>query len=327
LSLRSIYQAVEADLGGVEELLLSVRSEGSAWLDEMVAYSLQSGGKRIRPALTLLAGKFYQYRLEGLLPMAAAIELMHTATLIHDDAIDKSAVRRAKSTVYCVWGEAKAILLGDFLFARAGGMATDTRSLAAVRLFTETLATISTGEVNQSFSAFNLEQTRTQYIERIARKTASLFALSTESGGLLGGAPPAQTRALRDYGYNLGIAFQITDDILDFTSNERQLGKPIGSDLMQGTLTLPSMMILERYPEDNPIKRLFENHAHLSELEVQSYVKQAREIINRSQIARDCRKAASEYSRNACNCLKTLPPGAIRGALEELCSFILARRK
>lgn len=327
MSLKSIYQTIEADLDRVEKLLLSVRSEGSAWLDEMVAYGLKSGGKRVRPALTLLTGKFYEYRLESLLPMAAAIELMHTATLIHDDAIDKSAVRRSKSTVFHVWGEAKAILLGDFLFAKAGEMATDTKRLPAVRLFTETLAIISTGEVNQSFSAFNLKQTRDQYIERIAHKTASLFALSTESGGLLSEAPPAVTRALRDYGYHLGIAFQITDDIMDFTSTEKQMGKPIGSDLAQGTLTLPSMMVLERYPRDNPVKRLFENRNHLSELEVQSYVKQARETVTDSSIAEDCRKVASEYSQKACDYMKKLPPGDIRGALEELCTFILSRRE
>jgi octaprenyl-diphosphate synthase len=327
LSLKSIYREVEADLDGVEKLLLSVKSEGSAWLDEMVAYSLKSGGKRVRPALTLLSGKLFEYRLETLLPMAASIELMHTATLIHDDAIDKSAVRRAKSTVYCVWGEAKAILLGDFLFARAGELATDTGSLAAVRLFTRTLAIISTGEVNQSFSAFNLRQTREQYLERIGCKTASLFALSTESGGLLSLAPPTATRALRDYGYNLGIAFQITDDILDFTSTEKLMGKPICSDLAQGTLTLPSMMILERYPENNPVKFLFENHDHLSGQEIQSYVNQAMAIVRETSIAEDCRNVAAEYSRKAGDYMGKLPPGKTRHALEELCDFILERQK
>ncbi|MFH0942292.1 MAG: polyprenyl synthetase family protein [Chloroflexota bacterium] len=305
---------------------MSIRSEGSARLDEMLAYSLESGGKRIRPALTLLSGKLHQYRLESLLPMAAAIELMHTATLVHDDAIDKSAVRRAKSTVYCVWGEAKAILLGDFLFAKAGEMATDTRSLPAVRLFTETLATISTGEMNQSFSAFNLRQTREQYLERIARKTASLFALSTESGGLLSQASIPATRALKEYGYHLGIAFQITDDILDFTSTEKSMGKPIGSDLAQGTLTLPSMLILKRYP-DNPVKRLFESHDRLSEPEKQALVTEAREIVCGSNIAEECRRVASEYSKKACDYIGTLPPGEIRRALEKLASFILTRRK
>lgn len=324
--LKSIYQSVEADLTRVDRLIMSIRSKGSAWLDEMLAYSLESGGKRIRPALTLLSGKLHQYRLESLLPMAAAIELMHTATLVHDDAIDKSAVRRAKSTVYCVWGEAKAILLGDFLFAKAGEMATDTKSLPAVRLFTETLALISTGEVNQSFSAFNLEQTREQYLERIARKTASLFALSTESGGLLSQASISATRALKEYGHNLGIAFQITDDILDFTSSEKSMGKPIGSDLAQGTLTLPSMMVLERYP-DNPVKRLFESHDRISELEIQGLLTEAREIVCGSNIAEDCRRIASEYSKKACDCLGTLPPGEIRRALEELTGFILTRRK
>ncbi|MFA5316143.1 MAG: polyprenyl synthetase family protein [Dehalococcoidales bacterium] len=327
MSLRSIYRTVEADLTSVDELLMSIKSDGSVWLDEMLAYSLESGGKRIRPALTLLVGKLHEYRLERLLPMAASIELMHTATLIHDDAIDKSAVRRTKRTAYNVWGEDKAILLGDFLFAKAGEMATDTKSLQAVKLFTRTLAIISTGEVNQSFSAFDINQTREQYLQRIAHKTAALFALSTESGGLLSEAPPAAICALREYGYHLGIAFQITDDILDFTSTAKSMGKPIVSDLAQGTLTLPSMMILERYPEDNPVKHLFKNHDHLSEKERQTLINEAREIVRSSSIVEDCRRVASEYSQKACESLEILPSGIIRNALEKLARFILTRRK
>lgn len=327
MSLGNIYRTVKADLTRVDKLLTSIKSDGSTWLDEMVAYSLESGGKRIRPALTLLAGKLYHYQPDSLLPMAAAIELMHTATLVHDDAIDKSPVRRGKSTVYRVWGEDKAILLGDFLFAKAGEMATDTKNLLAVKLFTRTLAVISTGEVNQSLSAFNLKQTQQDYLERIAKKTAALFALSTESGGLLSQAPAAAIRALKDYGYHLGIAFQITDDILDFTSTEKSMGKPIGSDLMQGTLTLPSMLILERYPGDNPVKRFFENRERLSEEEKQDYIRQAQDMVGNSPIAEDCRRVASEYSQNACRHLEALPGGTHRRALAELASFVLMRQK
>ena len=327
MSLRNIYRTVEADLTRVDKLLMLTKSEGSAWLDEMVAYSLESSGKRIRPVLTLLAGKLHEYQLDSLLPMAAAIELMHIATLVHDDAIDKSTIRRGKRTAYKVWGENKAILLGDFLFARAGGMATDTGNLLAVRLFTRTLATISTGEINQAFSSFNLNQTREQYIQRIAKKTASLFALSTESGALLSQAPETATRALKEYGYHLGIAFQITDDILDFTSTEKSMGKPIGSDLSQGTLTLPSMLILERYPGVNPVKRFFENHDELSEKERKDCISQARDMVCNSSIAEDCRRVASEYSRKACQHLEPLPEGASRRALAELANFILTRKK
>ena len=327
MSLRNIYRTVEADLTRVDKLLMSTKSEGSAWLDEMVAYSLESSGKRIRPVLTLLAGKLHEYRLDSLLPMAAAIELMHIATLVHDDAIDKSTMRRGKRTAYKVWGEVKAILLGDFLFARAGGMATDTGNLLAVRLFTQTLATISTGEINQAFSSFNLNQPREQYIQRIAKKTAALFALSTESGALLSQAPETATHALKEYGYHLGIAFQITDDILDFTSTEKSMGKPIGSDLSQGTLTLPSMLILERYPGDSPVKQFFENHDELSEKEKQDCISEARDMVCNSSIAEDCRRAASGYSRKACQHLEPLPEGASRRALAELASFILTRKK
>jgi len=312
-------------LDRVDKQLASIKSTGSTWLDEMVIYSLQNRGKRIRPALTLLSGKLYNYQLDSLMPMASAIELMHTATLVHDDTIDKSPTRRGKSTVYWVWGEAKAILVGDFLFARAGEMATDTENLMAVRIFTQTLAIISTGEVNQSMSSFDLKQTRENYLERIAKKTASLFALSTESGGLLSQAPETAVRALRDYGYHLGIAFQIIDDILDYTSTEKLIGKPIGSDLMQGTLTLPSMMILERYPKDNPVRRFFEKRDELTKEEKTGYILQARDMVCNSTIAEECRRAASEYSRIARNHLESLPEGTTRRALAELSTFILKR--
>ena len=327
MSLKSIYRTVESDLTRVDKLVTSIRSEGSAHLDEMVAYSLKNSGKRIRPALTLLAGKLHEYRLERLLPMAAAIELMHISTLVHDDAIDKSAMRRGRRTAYKVWGEDKAILLGDFLFAKAGNMATDTGSLLAVRLFTQTLATISTGEINQAFSSFNLNQTREHYLQRIANKTASLFALSTESGALLSQAPETATHALREYGHHMGISFQITDDILDFTSTKESMGKPISSDLWQGTLTLPSMLILERYPGNNPVERFFKNHDKLSEKEKRDCVNQARDMVCNSSIVEDCRQVALEYSRKACQYLEPLPDDINRRALTELASFILTRQK
>ena len=190
--------------------------KSSSKLAELLTHSLKGSGKMIRPALTLLSGKSDNYNLDYLLPMATAVEIMHTATLVHDDAIDSSAVRRGRPTINQAWDDDKAILLGDYLFAKAGELVSTTQNLPVIKLLSQTLMTITSGELAQSFSSFNLEQTRQHYLHRIISKTASLFSLSTESGAILSQSPGKLVKALKEYGYNLGIAFQIVDDIMDF---------------------------------------------------------------------------------------------------------------
>jgi geranylgeranyl pyrophosphate synthase len=319
LLLKEIYEPIQEDLAGVEETLRSIIKVDFSWLSEMLEYSLSGSGKRIRPALTLLSGRFFDYNIESLQPMAAAIELMHTATLVHDDAIDKSFVRRGRSTINGVWGEEKAVLLGDYLFARAGEFATNTNNIRVVRLFTQTLGTISSGELSQTFSAFNVNQTREDYIGRIARKTASLFSLATESGAILSQAPESAVQSLREYGYNLGIAFQIVDDILDFAATEEEVGKPVGSDLVQGTLTLPAMLLLEQYRDNNPVKSLF-NHE-----DVERNIELAIEIVRNSSIVDDCFNIASDYCARACHSIEGLPDNHSHRALIELTGYICRR--
>jgi len=284
-------------------------------------HSLKSGGKRIRPALVLLAGKFYNYDLSYLLPVATAIEILHTATLVHDDAIDNSLVRRGRPTINKVWGEDKAILLGDYLLAKSEELVADTQNLRVIKLFAQTLMAISSGELNQAFSAFNLEQTRQQYLQRISGKTASLLSLVTESGAILSQAPEKSVEALKGYGYNLGIAFQIVDDILDFIGTEEEMGKPIGSDLAQGTLTLPAILLLERYPEDNPVSRLFQNEDRQRNIEL------AMELVRNSSITQECYAVASDYCARACHNLSLLPDNASRRSLIKLADYVVKRRK
>ena len=193
MELNQIYAPVNDDLIKVEANIKTIGKVDFPWLAELLSHSLSAGGKRIRPALTLLCGKFYNYRFEPLMYMATSIELMHTATLIHDDAIDKSDMRRGRPTIYKLWGVDPAVLLGDYLFAQAGVTVSDTHSIRAIRLFSQTLTTISRGELFQANNAFNLNQTREDYIKRIFGKTASLFCLSTESGGILSQAPEKQS--------------------------------------------------------------------------------------------------------------------------------------
>ncbi len=321
MELSKIYEPVQEDLGKVEDKLRSVSKVDFPHLAELLNYSLMSNAKRIRPALTLLSGKFYDYNLDYLLPMATAVELMHTATLVHDDAIDNSLVRRGKPTVNKLWGEEKAVLLGDYLFAEAGAFTATTHNLRVIKHFAETLKTISSGELNQAVNAFNLEQSRQQYFQRVAKKTASLFSMATESGAVLSQAPEESIQILIEYGHNLGIAFQIVDDVLDFIGTEEEMGKPIGSDLAQGTLTLPSILLLEYYPEDNPVKRLFSNR------DEQDNMKLAIELVCNSPIIEECYQVASDYCEKACHNLKLLPENASRQSLFEIADYVISRNR
>ena len=321
MTLGEIYAPIQEDLDRVEVFFQSLKQVDSPWLAPVLAHSLSDGGKRLRPALVLLSGKLYDYRLEPLMLLAAAVELLHTATLVHDDAIDNSSMRRGRPTVNNVWGEERAVLLGDYLFARAGELAAETNNLRVVKLFSRTLMTISAGELNQIYYAGKTQQARSQYVERIAGKTASLFTLATKGGGILGRAPVRAVRALGEYSYHLGVAFQIADDILDFIGTEEELGKPVGSDLVQGTLTLPAMLLLEHYPDDNPVPKIFDN------VEPEQNVTRAIEMVRNSSIVEECYQIAADYQAQARLSLQSLPEGASRRSLVDLTEYVVRRRR
>ncbi len=318
MELDQIYESIRDDLDKVKETLTSISQIDFSWLSEQLSYVLKETGKGIRPALTLLSGRFYDYNITYLLPMAVSVELMHTATLVHDDAIDKAEIRRGHPTINSMWGDDIAVLMGDYLFARAGEAVADTQSTRAVKLFSQTLGIISSGEINQYRNSFNLEQTREDYFKRIYGKTASLFALSAQSGAILSHAPEEAVEILKNYGDNLGTAFQIVDDILDFTSTEEVMGKPVGSDLTQGTLTLPAMMLMERYPDDNPVRSLFKTGDKKN-------VDLAIEMVLNSSIIDDCYQVASEYCELACRDFDLLPEKSSRQALLGLAKYVVKR--
>jgi len=263
----------------------------------------------------------YKGSKDHLIPMALAVELTHLATLVHDDTIDNSSVRWGRPTINTLWGVEQAVLLGDYLFAYAGELAASTDNIRVIKLLSKTLMIITGGEVAQARSAFNLEQTQGHYFHRISSKTASLFVLSTESGAALAGAPEESIQTLREYGNNLGIAFQIVDDILDFISSEEEMGKPVGSDLTQGTLTLPGMLLLEKYPEDNPIKKLFQERGGAE------YIAQAIDLVRNSPIIDQCFDVAARYRDQACRQLDQLPDNEYRQSLYGMADFIINRRK
>jgi octaprenyl-diphosphate synthase len=191
-----------------------------------------------------------------------------------------------------------------------------------VRLFAQTLETISSGELKQSFSAFKVEQTFDQYLERISGKTASLFSMAAESGAVLSQAPEEQVQILKEYGLNLGIAFQIVDDVLDFIGAEEELGKPVGSDLIQGTITMPSLLLLDLYPQDNPVRRLFQGEG-----DRQENIRNAIELASNAEIIDKCYQLASDYCSRACQGFDRLPDKSSRKVLLALAEYVVKRKK
>lgn len=321
LTIASIYEPIQPGLRMVEESLKEFCKADLPWMTEPLKHALETGGKRIRPALTLLAGKFHQYDLERLIPMATAIELFHNATLVHDDAVDKSSLRRGKPTVSSLWGDGVALLLGDYLFSSSSDLACSTGNLRVVRLFAQTFVKMSAGQLRELLSAYNWRQNRQDYYERIDSKTASLFSLSTEAGAILSQAPEEAVEALKNYGHNLGMAFQIVDDILDIIGDEAELGKPVGSDLLQGTLTLPAILLMENHPGDNPLREVFEKRGDRAEVE------RVIEMIRNSPIVEECYRIAAAFSAHACRALEGLPENPCRRSLLDLADFLIARRK
>ena len=318
-----IYQPIREDLIRVEERLRELSNVKTPYLSDLLDYVCQTGGKRVRPAVTLLASRFHPCEERLAIVMAAGVELLHIATLIHDDTVDNSPLRRGKSTVSDVWGRNVAVLLGDYVFATSATFVCETDQVQVVRRFSETIMDLSSGELLEYFNSNNWQQTREEYNERIYRKTASLFRTAAECGVILSDAPDPTVRALRDYGYNLGMAFQIVDDILDVEGNSEEIGKPVGHDLIQGVLTLPAIMLLERYPTDNPVERLFRRE----EFGAGDHLRKALEMIQDSDIIQDCYSVARDYSLKAGEALESLPDVAARRSLLELSSYVMERTR
>jgi geranylgeranyl pyrophosphate synthase len=318
----SIYGPVAGDLQLVDDTLDRITHvEQFPALSKMLAHVLAGGGKRVRPAIALLAGKFGDYNPDLHVPLAASIELLHTATLVHDDVIDASPSRRGRATANALFNNAASVMLGDYMFAHAAELISRTENTAVVRLFAHTIMAIAGGELHQDMSAYDYGQDTIAYFGRIEGKTASLFATSALGGAMVARCSSDEQEALRLYGLNVGMCFQVVDDILDFTGDEREMGKPIGSDLMQGTLTLPSLLLMERYPKDNPIKRAFRTKRPKPE-----YVAEAVRMVLDSDILNEVYGVARDFRDRALAALATLPDGEARASLEDIAGWVLDRR-
>jgi geranylgeranyl pyrophosphate synthase len=322
LEILSLLEPIRKELEVVEERLRQAVEVEQSRLEGVLRYVLDSGGKRIRPALVILASKSHNSdATERVLPLAAAVELLHTATLVHDDLLDGSLMRRGNPTLNVDLSTGAVILVGDYLFARAADLAAETQSVPVVSLFAQTLMTICGGELKQAFGEGAWRRTKEDYFQSIFSKTASLFAASGESGALLSGAPPATVRALRDYGYNLGMAFQIVDDILDFTGDEEELGKPIGSDLRQGTITLPLLLFLEMHPEVDLLPSIFEEQQG-REAKIRTLV----DMVRSSSAIGLAREEAQRFTAESKQAIDQLSPSEYRQVMLDLADYLLKRR-
>lgn len=322
MEILSLFKPIGRELEVVEEKLRQAADAEHAQLAEVLRYLLDSGGKRIRPAVVILASKFHEHDASKVLPLAAAVEMLHTATLVHDDLLDGSLLRRGNATLNAKLSAGAVILVGDYLFARAADLAAATESVPVVSIFSKTLMTICRGEIRHAFDEDGWRRTKEGYYQSTYSKTASLFAASAESGALLSGAESATVRSLRDYGCNLGMAFQIVDDILDFVGDQAEMGKPIGSDLRQGTVTLPLLLYFEEHPKHDLLREVFEEREGREE-RIQSLV----DLVRNSPAIESAREEARRFTMEAKEALRDLSANQYRQVMLDLADYLLERRR
>jgi geranylgeranyl pyrophosphate synthase len=320
LSTVTFTTPVQEQIKLVEERIRAQADDNHPDLRAALEHLLSSGGKRVRPTVVLLVGNMLGAAEEKLVTVGAAIELLHTATLVHDDLIDGSLLRRGMPTLNARWSPAATVLTGDFLFARAAKLAAEADHLPLMRHFAQTLATIVEGELTQLFTSRGLIN-RKNYYRRIYAKTASLFEMSARAGALLSSVDDEIVEAMRGFGYDTGMAFQIVDDILDFTGDQTAVGKPLGSDLLQGLVTLPAIYYAEANPDNSDVILLSEggwgNQDRMERL-VNS--------IRQSDAIQKSMQEAEGFIKSALEKLSPLHPGIERSALEGLAKYVIDRR-
>jgi len=315
------FDSVSQDLVRVEQKMRQALETSNKYLTDILFYILDSGGKRIRPALALLATKFGTVNpAEKAIALAAAIEMLHTATLVHDDLIDNSLLRRGKTTINAHWNSGATVLAGDLMFAQAAALAAETQHVRVISLFANTLGIICRGELAQLFAPPWNEQNRTHYYDRIYSKTASLLETAAQSGAILASLPEDQIASLREYGRNLGMAFQLIDDVLDFVGDEHVLGKPVGSDLRQGTVTLPAMYFVQQNPDDELMLRVLNRQEQDPDAIAEVVTR-----IAQSEAIQTTVDEAREFIRQGKAALHNLPDHPSKDALLSIADFVVER--
>ncbi len=249
-SLQPLLELVSEDMAGVNRIILDKAVSDVELIQTLAHHLIDSGGKRLRPMLTIAAARLAGYKGEGHVRLAAAVEFMHTATLLHDDVVDESDFRRGKKAARLLWGNQASVLVGDFLLGQAFRMMVDVGSLTALRILSNAAAVIAEGEVMQLAAAKNMATTEDEYLAIVNAKTAALFSAATEVGGAIANRPPDEQAAMKSYGRALGIAFQLVDDALDYGGDSARLGKSVGDDFREGKITLPVILSYRRGSEE-----------------------------------------------------------------------------
>ncbi|MEW9572334.1 polyprenyl synthetase family protein [Rhodanobacter sp. Si-c] len=316
----AVRALADADMRRIDQLIRTRLASDVVLINQIADHIIAGGGKRLRPMLHALAARAAGYRGEQHVKLAAVIEFIHTSTLLHDDVVDESGLRRGRQTANALWGNAASVLVGDFLYSRSFQLMVELDDMRVMRILADTTNTIAEGEVLQLLNIGNADVDEAAYLAVIERKTAVLFAAATELGGLLGGLPAEQVTALRRYGMELGYAFQIADDLLDYTSDADTLGKNIGDDLAEGKPTLPLIYALQNAtPEQAASLRHAIEHGGLDSLD------RIVASIRDSGALERTRERAVAHATAAHEALSLLPASPYRDALATLADYSVQR--
>ncbi len=320
--LLDVYTHIQSELDRVEEKLQVFTSSDNRLVSEISGYLFKKRGKRIRPALLILASKLLGYRGEEHIQAASLVEFVHTASLIHDDIIDKADLRRGVDSVHARWGANVSVLLGDFLYIKTIGLALASTYPQIVRILTDVSTRMIEGELDEFRRSGDLGLSERDYLTIIHDKTAVLFAAACRMGAVLAGAPSEQQDALGDYGLSLGMAFQIVDDLLDFRGDQDYLGKPVLSDIREGRITLPLIYTINSDGRDNALRlrALLEDKALRQETQ-----REILDMVKGNGALEYTMSRAREYSLKARETMTGFPPSAYRDALGVLADFVLTR--
>lgn len=323
-ALEQLSSAMKPDMANVNALIMDNMQSSVPLIPQLAGYLIASGGKRIRPLMTLAATRLFDAETTRPYRLAAAVEFIHTATLLHDDVVDESDQRRGKPSANTVFGNQSSVLVGDFLFSRAFELMVEDGSIEVLRILSNAAAVITEGEVLQLSIQSKLETTLDQYLEVIAAKTAVLFAAACEIGPVIAGRSPELQKAMKDYGHYLGMVFQIADDLLDYQADEAELGKTVGDDFREGKMTSPVIYALQSATPDEMAfwKRTFEDHNQND-----SDLATAKSIIKGHKADQKAFELAQSYVNRAIEALAPVPNSPLKSTLESLASYALSRNK
>jgi octaprenyl-diphosphate synthase len=321
-SVKPLVDLTKADMDRVNQLILSKAGSDVAMIPEVANHLISSGGKRLRPMLTLAAAQMFGYEGEGHIKLATSVEFMHTATLLHDDVVDESDLRRGKSTARMIWGNQASVLVGDFLLGQAFKMMVEVGSLDALDVLATSASVIAEGEVLQLSVAKNMETTEDDYLSVIRAKTAALFAAAAEVGPIIANTDRASRNALKSYGMNLGLAFQLVDDVLDYGGKAAETGKNVGDDFREGKITLPVILSYRRgTAEDHAFWKTAIEQGDSSD----ENLEKALGLISKYNGLGDTITRARHYGEMARDALSPLPATPQKAALMEVIDFCIDR--